>query len=142
MLLVPHPKDSFAGNCPFHKNCFEGMASGPAIEKRYGKKGIELVNQNEVWEIEAYYIGQALCNLILTLSPERIILGGGVMHQEQLFPLIRKEVAAQLNDYLKTKELADLDHYIVPASLNDNQGILGCLQLAIDAKKESSLNLK
>ena len=114
------------------------MASGPALEKRYGKKGIELVNQKEVWEIEAYYIGQALCNLILTLSPERIILGGGVMHQEQLFPLIRKEVATQLNDYLKTRELADLDHYIVPASLNDNQGILGCLQLAIDAKKEKA----
>ena len=137
MFLVPHPEDSFAGHCPFHKNCFEGMAAGPAIEARYGKKGIELVDRKEVWEIEAYYIGQALCNLIVTLSPERIILGGGVMHQEQLFPLIRKEVARQLNDYLKTKELADLDHYIVPASLNDDQGILGCLQLAIDAKKEA-----
>lgn len=135
MLLVPHEKDHFQGICPFHKNCFEGMASGPAIEARYGKKADWLSAVPLVWDIEAYYIGQALCNIILTLSPERIILGGGVMHQVQLFPLIRKEVKRQLNGYLKTKELEDMDNYIIPASLNDNQGILGCLQLAINAKK-------
>ena len=135
MILVPHEKDHFQGICPFHKNCFEGMASGPAMEARYGKKADSLSGVPLVWEIEAYYIGQALCNIILTLSPERIILGGGVMHQMQLFPLIRKQVKEQLNGYIKTKELADLDNYIVPASLNDNQGVLGCLQLAINAKK-------
>ena len=127
MILVPHEKDHFQGICPFHKNCFEGMASGPAMEARYGKKADSLSGVPLVWEIEAYYIGQALCNIILTLSPERIILGGGVMHQMQLFPLIRKQVKEQLNGYIKTKELADLDNYIVPASLNDNQGVLGCL---------------
>ena len=136
MKMVPHKKDSFPGVCPFHKSCFEGMASGPAIEARYGKKGSELFEETSVWEIEAYYIGQALCNIILTLSPERIILGGGVMHQTQLFPLIREEVKKQLNGYIKTKELEEIEHYIVPASLNDNQGVLGCLKLAIDAKKE------
>ena len=115
MILVPHEKDHFQGICPFHKNCLSGVPL--------------------VWEIEAYYIGQALCNIILTLSPQRIILGGGVMHQMQLFPLIRKQVKEQLNGYIKTKELADLDNYIVPASLNDNQGVLGCLQLAINARK-------
>ena len=135
MALVPHEKDHFGGNCPFHKNCFEGMASGPAMEARYGKKADKLSDVPLVWEMEAYYIGQALSNIILTLSPERIILGGGVMHQAQLFPLIRLEVKKQLNHYLKTKELDDLDHYIIPASLNDNQGVLGCLQLAINAKK-------
>lgn len=135
MALVPHEKDHFGGNCPFHKNCFEGMASGPAMEARYGKKADALSDVPLVWEMEAYYIGQALSNIILTLSPERIILGGGVMHQAQLFPLIRLEVKKQLNHYLKTKELDDLDHYIIPASLNDNQGVLGCLQLAINAKK-------
>ena len=136
MALVPHEKDHFGGNCPFHKNCFEGMASGPAMEARYGKKADKLSDVPLVWEMEAYYIGQALSNIILTLSPERIILGGGVMHQAQLFPLIRLEVKKQLNHYLKTKELDDLDHYIIPASLNDNQGVLGCLQLAINAKKD------
>ena len=105
------------------------------MEVRYGKKADTLSEIPMVWEMEAYYIGQALCNIILTLSPERIILGGGVMHQEQLFPLIRAEVKKQLNGYLQTEELNDIDHYIVPASLNDKQGVLGCLQLAINAKK-------
>ncbi|MBF1269531.1 MAG: ROK family protein [Oribacterium parvum] len=135
MTMIPHERDHFQGICPFHKNCLEGMASGPAMEVRYGKKADTLSEIPMVWEMEAYYIGQALCNIILTLSPERIILGGGVMHQEQLFPLIRAEVKKQLNGYLQTEELNDIDHYIVPASLNDKQGVLGCLQLAINAKK-------
>ena len=135
MAMVSHENDHFRGICPFHRNCLEGMASGPAMEARYGKKADTLADIPMVWEMEAYYIGQALCNIILTLSPERIILGGGVMHQTQLFPLIRAEVKKQLNGYLKTKELDDIDNYIVPASLHDNQGILGCLQLAINAKK-------
>ena len=77
---------------------------------------------------------QAIMNLIMILSPQRIILGGGVMHQEQLFPMIRKYVAEMLNGYIKTKELQNMDTYIVPASLNDDQGIMGCLELARRAK--------
>ena len=111
------------GHCPFHGSCLEGMAAGPAIEERWGAKGKELAGRDEVWDLEAYYIAQAMVTSILVLSPQMIILGGGVMHQEQLFPLIRKYTAEQLNDYVKTKELKDLDHYIVPASLNDDQGI-------------------
>ncbi|PXV85995.1 fructokinase [Lachnotalea glycerini] len=130
ILLKKHPKDTFDGNCPYHGTCLEGMASGPAIEKRWGKKAVELKDNDIVWEIEAYYIAQALMNYILTLAPRRIILGGGVMHQMQLFPLIRKEVERLLNGYLNTKEIKDMDHYIIPASLNDNQGIMGCIQLA------------
>lgn len=131
ILLQKHPKDTFEGVCPYHPNCFEGLASGPAIEKRWGKKAYELKDQPEVWELEAYYIAQGLVNYILTLSPHRIVLGGGVMHQEQLFPLIRTKVGELLNGYIKTEQLADLDSYIVPSGLQDNQGILGCLQLAI-----------
>lgn len=130
ILLELHPDDRFEGSCPYHKNCFEGLAAGPALEKRYGKKGIELQDIPEVWELEADYIAKALVNYILILSPERIVLGGGVMHQEQLFPLIRKKTAEYLNGYIKTKELENLDTYIVPPSLNDNQGVLGCLKLA------------
>lgn len=130
ILLERHPNDCFEGCCPYHKNCFEGLAAGPALEKRYGKKGIELQDIPEVWELEADYIAKALVNYILILSPERIVLGGGVMHQEQLFPLIRKKTAECLNGYIKTKELENLDTYIVPPSLNDNQGVLGCLKLA------------
>lgn len=82
--------------------------------------------------MEAYYIGQALVDLILVLSPERIILGGGVMHQEHMMPLVREEVRKQLGGYIKTKEMEDLEHYIVLPSLNDNQGIMGALKLAVD----------
>lgn len=130
ILLSKHPDDAFEGVCPYHPNCLEGLASGPSIEKRWGKKAIELKDTLEVWEIEAFYLAQAIVNYIVTLSPHRIILGGGVMHQEQLFPLIRKKVAELLNDYIQTPELKDLDQYIVPAALNDNQGIMGCIQLA------------
>ena len=66
----------------------------------------------------------------MVLSPEMIILGGGVMHQEQLFPMIRDKVKTYLKDYIKTDEIEDMEHYIVPASLQDNQGIMGCLELA------------
>nr|MCR4922382.1 ROK family protein [Lachnospiraceae bacterium] len=135
MMMIRHPKDKYEGRCPFHKSCLEGMAAGPAIEERWGKKAIELKDQKEVWEIEAHYIAQAIMNMILTLMPKKIILGGGVMHQEQLFPLIREKVKENLNGYIKTKELEDMDSYIVPASLNDDQGIMGCIKLAIDACK-------
>ncbi|MBB2182720.1 ROK family protein [Lachnospiraceae bacterium MD1] len=130
ILLSRHPEDHFGGVCPYHSNCFEGLASGPSIEKRWNKKAYDLKDQPEVWELEAYYIAQGLVNFILTLSPHRIILGGGVMHQEQLFPWIRSQVANLLNGYVQTAQLEDMDTYIVPASLDGNQGIMGCIQLA------------
>lgn len=132
MLLKPHPKETYEGKCPFHKNCLEGMAAGPAIEARWGKKGAELADRDEVWELEAYYIGQALVNYIMVLSPQKIILGGGVMHQKQLMPLIHQEVKRQLAGYIVTKELEDIEHYIVLPALKDNQGIMGALKLAVD----------
>lgn len=134
ILLAKHPDDTYGGKCPYHPNCLEGLASGPSIEARWGKKALELVDMPEVWELEAFYLAQALTDLILTLSPQKIVLGGGVMHQLQLFPLIRAKVKEFLNGYLNTKELQDLDNYIVPASLHDDQGIMGCLQLAVMAK--------
>ncbi len=133
ILLERGTNDSYKGCCPYHANCLEGLASGPALEGRYGKKAIELKDMPDVWELEAEYIAKALVNYILILSPERIVLGGGVMHQEQLFPLIRKKTAEFLNGYVDTKQLHDLGSYIVPPSLNDNQGILGCIKLAWDA---------
>ena len=134
ILLHQNPADTYQGCCPYHRTCFEGLAAGPAIEGRYHKKAIELSNIPEVWELEAEYIAKALMNYILILSPERIVLGGGVMHQEQLFPLIRTKTKQFLNDYLSTAQLNNMDTYIVPPSLNDNQGVLGCLKLALDAK--------
>lgn len=121
------------GVCPYHGNCLEGLASGPAIERRWGRKAQDLTDCNAVWELEAYYIGQAICDYIMMISPEKIVLGGGVMHQQQMLPLVRKEVHRQLHGYLQGKGLDDLDHYIVPISLGDNQGVMGAVKLAMDA---------
>lgn len=133
ILMRRHPADAYKGHCPYHNDCFEGLASGPAISERWGNSPKELANNEKVWDMEGYYIAQALSTYILTLAPQKIILGGGVMHQSKLFPIIRRYVKDFLNGYLITKELNDLDNYIVPAGLSDNQGIIGCLELA---KKE------
>ena len=130
VLIQKRSYDQYRGKCPYHENCLEGLASGPAIEKRWGQKAATLKARKEVWDLEGYYIAQALSGYILTLSPEMIILGGGVMHQEQLFPIIRNYVKELLNGYIITKELEHIENYIVPASLKDNQGIMGCLELA------------
>lgn len=129
ILLTQRQDDTYEGTCPYHKTCLEGLAAGPAIEERWGRKAVELKDDARVWDLEAYYIAQAIVNYILILSPQMIILGGGVMHQEQLFPKIRSYVKKMMNGYIKTKEMADLDHYIVPASLHDDQGIMGALEL-------------
>lgn len=128
VLVKMHPDDTFEGVCPYHKNCLEGLAAGPAIEKRYGKKAQELTDRKEVWEIEAFYLTQALMNYTLILSPEKIILGGGVMKQKQLFPLIRNEFQTLLNGYVETP---DLDTYIISPELGDDAGITGSLLLAL-----------
>ena len=130
VLITKRTADTYAGRCPYHKNCLEGLAAGPAIEERWGRKAVDLADCPEVWELEADYIAQALTGYVMTVSPEMIILGGGVMHQEQLFPLIRKKLKEYINGYIATDELADMEHYVVPASLHDDQGIMGCLELA------------
>ena len=133
VLLTRHPEDPNGGICPYHPNCLEGFASGPSIEARWGKKAVDLKDNPKVWEIESFYIAQALVDYIMVLSPQKIILGGGVMHQEQLFPLIRGKVKELIGGYLNTPELRDLDQYIVPASLGGDQGIMGCIKLGLNA---------
>ncbi|MER2181155.1 MAG: ROK family protein [Desemzia incerta] len=126
-----HPNETYKGTCPYHGDCLEGIAAGPAIEGRFGKKGHLLADQEEVWEMEAYYLAQALMNYTLILSPERIVLGGGVMKQKQLYPLVRQKFAELINDYV---QVPDLEQYIVAPGLEDNAGILGSLLLATDAE--------
>ncbi|NLC74819.1 MAG: ROK family protein, partial [Clostridiales bacterium] len=129
MLLPLSDKDPNGSVCPFHPNCFEGLCSGTSIEARWGAKAKDMADRDEVWELETDYIAEALTSIIMILSPQRIILGGGVMHQQQVFPLVRKKVLKLVNGYIQTKELADIDNYIVPASLHDDQGIMGALRL-------------
>lgn len=129
ILLRRHPEDTYEGRCPYHKDCFEGMAAGPAIEERWGESAKTLTDER-AWDMEGYYIAQALSMYILTLAPQKIVLGGGVMHKNELFPIIRKYVKEFINGYVLTPQMEDLDSYIVPNSLNDEQGILGCFVLA------------
>lgn len=136
ILMKRHPEDKYVGKCPYHKECFEGLAAGPAIEERWGKSAKELEDGHKAFDMEAWYIAQALTNYIMILAPERIILGGGVMHKTELFPMIRKYVKEMIADYLSTEQLDHIDEYIVPASLNDDQGIIGCLVLADKALAE------
>ncbi|MDD6381691.1 MAG: ROK family protein [Lachnospiraceae bacterium] len=134
MLLRVREDDPMPeGICPFHGACLEGMAAGPSIEKRWGKKAIEMKDDAKVWDLEAYYLAQCMVTTTLMLSPKIIILGGGVMHQTQLFPLVREKTRELLNGYIKNDTVNDMDHYIVPASLHDDQGIMGCLKLGFDA---------
>ncbi|MBS4200418.1 ROK family protein [Bacillus sp. FJAT-49732] len=131
VLVKRHPDDTFEGFCPYHKDCLEGMAAGPAIEKRWGQKGHELQQKQEVWEIEAYYLAQALMQYILTISPKKIIMGGGVMKQAQIFPLVRKQVQELLNGYVPLSQITEhIEDYIVPPALGDDAGITGALMLA------------
>lgn len=138
MLIAKNSHDPGKSVCPYHDSCFEGLASGPSIEARWGKKAVELVDKSIVWELESEYIAKGLVNMILTLSPQKIILGGGVMHQEQLFPMIRSKVITMLNEYYTTKELENMDSYIVPASLQDDQGVMGAIRLAQLAFEEGA----
>lgn len=122
-----HPKDSFEGSCPIHQDCLEGLAAGPAIEKRWGKKGIELSDREEVWELEAYYLAQAIAQYIMILVPEKVILGGGVANQASLIGKVREKVHDHLKDYFVTPEI---NEYIVTPELKNNAGIVGGLVFA------------
>ena len=130
-----HPLDaSFQGICPFHGDCMEGLASGPAVRARCGADLSHLDAAHAQWEIQADYVGQLCAQLVLTLSPQRIIIGGGVMAQEQLFPVIRQRMLHWLGGYIDRSEiLADLNHYVVPPTLGARAGVLGGIGLAIGA---------
>jgi fructokinase len=130
ILVRRHPADHYQGKCPYHHDCLEGLAAGPAIEERWGDKGINLVSREEVWQLEAYYIAQALMQYILILSPKKIILGGGVMHQNQVFSYVYQHLEELLNEYVSLPELSE---YIVSPGLGDNAGIIGSLLLAKQA---------
>ncbi|TCP30991.1 fructokinase [Scopulibacillus darangshiensis] len=131
VFIKRHPDDLFPGVCPFHKDCLEGLASGQAIEQRWMKKGQELTAKEEVWELEAYYLAQGIANFILTLSPKKVIVGGGVASQQKLLPLIRKNVQNLLNGYVKHELiLKNIREYIATPKLGSDAGICGSLVLA------------
>lgn len=131
-MRIPHDRarDPFEGVCPYHGDCFEGLASGEALRRRWGKPGEELAD-HAVWELEADYLALGIVNLICAFSPERIILGGGVMRQPALLPLIRVRIRELLAGYIAAPELVDsIDDFVVAPALGERAGLLGAIELA------------
>lgn len=127
-----HPNDDYKGTCPFHHDCLEGLAAGPSVLNRLGVSGAEIAEDHEVWDYISYYLAQALLNYTMILSPEIILLGGGVMKQHHLFPKIRKEFEKLLGGYILRHPLPnDLESYIRFPELGDFAGLYGSLALAV-----------
>jgi fructokinase len=134
ILLPVHLEDRLErGVCPFHPNCLEGLASGPSVKARWGVPGETLPPDHPAWTLEAYYLAHALVAMFCVLSPQGIVLGGSVMHQQQLFPMVRDQVRQLINGYLVHPRMENLDGTIVPPGLGDNAGVLGALALAVAA---------
>jgi fructokinase len=132
-LRIPHDADAdpFPGACPFHGDCWEGLASGPAIEARWGRPPEELAGRDDVWELEAHYVALGLVCVICVLSPERIVLGGGVGTAPGLLSRVRPRVVALLNGYLAAPAVTEeIDDYLVPPRLATRSGVLGAIALA------------
>lgn len=135
-IRIPHDRtaDPFPGSCPYHGDCWEGLAAGPALQQRWGQPAATLPSDHPAWPLEAEYVALALVNLICVLQPQRIIVGGGVMHQPQLFPLVRRRVQELLAGYFQLPAiLQQIDVYIVPPGLGNRAGVLGALVLAEQA---------
>lgn len=127
-----HPQDlDFKGICPFHGDCLEGLAAGPSLEARTGKRGENIALDSEIWNIQAYYIAQAAISAMLTLAPEKIIFGGGVMSHDHMIARVRKHFQVLLNDYIPTPPLED---YLQLTSIaNNGSATLGNFALALEA---------
>lgn len=135
-MLLPHDteRDPYPGWCPYHGNCLEGLANGPALEARWQVDPTTLPADHPAWALEAHYLALGVVNMITILSPQRVIMGGGVMDQAHLFPLVRAEVASLLNGYIQKDEIMHgaekEDGYIVPPKLGGQAGVLGAIALA------------
>jgi len=135
-IRVPHDvvADPYPGGCPYHGDCLEGLVAGPAIEARCGRRGETLAPEDPAWDLEAHYIALGLATWICTLSPQRIILGGGVMRQAHLFGRIHAKVLALLNGYIQAPEILEhIAQYIAPPALGGDAGVLGAIALATSA---------
>lgn len=143
-MLIPHDKeyDPFIGICPYHHDCLEGLACGGAIKQRWEvPSALDLPVNHPAWDLQADYLAAALMNCILTLTPERIIMGGGVMRQMHLFPKIRNKVLQKLNGYITESILINhIDEYIVPPGLADRAGVVGAIALARQTFHEENVN--
>ena len=135
-IRIPHDMtaDPFPGRCPFHGDCLEGLASGLALARRWGQPAETLPTDHPAWPLEVRYLALGVANLILTLSPQRVIIGGGVMARQGLLEIVRREVVQLLAGYVDAPEVTrDINSYIVPSALGDRAGVLGAIALAEQA---------
>ncbi len=140
-IRIPHDlaRDPYPGGCPYHADCLEGLASGPAMQARWGVPAQELPVDHPGWALEAHYLALGLVTWVCTLSPQRIVMGGGVMEQQHLFPMVRRELTILLNGYIQASALRDdIEHYVVPPGLGNRAGVLGALILAEEAYRSSA----
>ena len=136
-IRVPHDhlRDPFPGSCPYHGDCLEGLASGPALEARWGMPGAEIPEDHPAWELEAKYLSLGLATWVCTLSPQRIVIGGGVMRRTRILPLVRRELQRLLGGYIQSDALtAGIERYVTAPLLGDRSGVLGALVLAERAR--------
>ena len=138
MLLRPHPDDpNPRGVCPYHDGCLEGLAAGPGLGARVGGDAKDLPDDHPTFAIEAYYLAQMCVNLIVTVSPERIILGGGVMQRQNLLPMVRAETVRLLNGYVQASAITEkIDEYIVAPELFPVSGLVGSYLIGKRALEE------
>ena len=132
-IRVPHDpvRDPFPGACPFHGDCLEGLASGPAVERRWGKPAKEIPDDHPAWDLEAEYLALGLASWVCTLSPQRIVMGGGVMRRKRILPLVRRDLQRLLGGYIESDALSsEIDRYVTAPLLGDRAGVLGALILA------------
>lgn len=134
MIVLPQTTQKESGICPSHNFCLEGLASGPAIEKRAGMRAEKLPDDSIEWDIEANYIAQAIYNITYIMRPDVIVLGGGVMQQPKLIEKVRFEFKKLTSDYLGD---IDADQYIVPPILGNDAAVKGCFKLAEKSLKNS-----
>lgn len=133
MRVPRQAEDTYAGCCPYHRDCLEGLASGPSIKERWQvNSALDLPANHPAWKLQINYLSDLLHNLIISFMPEKIVMGGGVMKQQQLFAGLHQQVAASLNGYIEHCSESHLASVIVPASFGDNTGAKGALALALD----------
>lgn len=138
-MRVPRaPTDSFAGCCPFHRDCLEGLASGPAVAQRWGVPPRDLPADHPAWALEGEYLAAAVANLVAVVSPERIVLGGGVMAAPGLLDRVRHGTRRLLAGYVDRPEAGDaIASYLVGPALGPVSGAVGAFLLGADAAGRS-----
>jgi fructokinase len=134
-MRIPHDRsaDPFAGSCPFHGDCWEGLASGRAIEARWGTPAADVTDE-AAWDLEARYLALGLVSVICVLAPQRIVIGGGVMKQPALLERVRRDIVGLMNGYLNAPLLGDgIATFVTAPALGPRAGVLGALALAASA---------